>query len=631
MFDFVRKHKRLMQVILALVILPFAFFGVDSYQRYFGLANEVAEVDGSPIGIPEFNQALERQKEQLRSVLGPNVDSALLDTPTARQELLDQLITQRVLQLYAAKRNLGVSDAALRETILAIPAFQDNGAFSKERYEQLLRGQNLTPPAFEALLRQDLTLQQVAAGIADSGFVSKAAAREFAVLRSQQREVADVVFSPTQFAPQIKVTKELVDKYYADNRKDFEVPEQVRVEYLVLSPDTLSVGGTVSADEAKAWYQQHLSQYQQPEQRQASHILLAAGPDAKERAAARKQAQELVKELRANPGKFAELAKKLSQDPGSAAQGGDLGSFGRGAMVKPFEDAVFSLKPNQVSDPVETEFGFHVIKVTSVRPATTVPFEEARPAIEKELSKQRAGKQFAEAAEAFSNLAYEQPDSLKPLVEKFKLQPQTSGWIAKGGTQGQGPLANPKLLAAVFAADAIKEKRNTEAIEIGPSTLAVARVLDHRPAAVRPLDEVRSEVEARVREQEALAAAQKAANERLDALRAGKAADTKWSATRRVSRENPAGLRPDAVRQVFQVDAAKLPAYVASDLGPGGYAVYRVSRVVDGVGVDESRTRSAEAGLTRLIAGNEYQAFVNALKARAKIEVNNENLQRRGG
>jgi peptidyl-prolyl cis-trans isomerase D len=173
--------------------------------------------------------------------------------------LLDQLITQRVLQLYAAKRNLGVSDAALRETILAIPAFQDNGAFSKERYEQLLRGQNLTPPAFEALLRQDLTLQQVASGIADSGFVSKAAAREFAVLRSQQREVADVVFSPTQFAPQIKVTKEMVDKYYADNRKDFEVPEQVRVEYLVLSPDTLSVGGTVSADEAKTWYQQHLS------------------------------------------------------------------------------------------------------------------------------------------------------------------------------------------------------------------------------------------------------------------------------------------------------------------------------------------------------------------------------------
>jgi peptidyl-prolyl cis-trans isomerase D len=264
MFDFVRKHKRLMQVILGLVILPFAFFGVESYQRYFGLANEVAEVDGSPIGVVEFNQALERQKEQLRAVLGPNVDSALLDTPTMRQELLDQLVTQRVLQLYAAKRNLGVSDAALRDAILAIPAFQENGAFSKERYEQLLRGQNLTPPAFEALLRQDLSLQQVASGIADSGFVSKAAAREFAALRSQQREVADLVFAPAQFAPQVKVTKEMVEKFYADNRKDFEVPEQVRVEYVVLSPETLSVGGAVSQEEAKAWYQQHLSQYQRP-------------------------------------------------------------------------------------------------------------------------------------------------------------------------------------------------------------------------------------------------------------------------------------------------------------------------------------------------------------------------------
>jgi peptidyl-prolyl cis-trans isomerase D len=631
MFDFVRKHKRLMQVILALVILPFAFFGVESYQRYFGLANEVAEVDGSPIGVAEFNQALERQKEQLRAVLGPNVDSALLDTPTARQELLDQLITQRVLQLYAAKRNLGVSDAALRDTILAIPAFQDNGAFSKERYEQLLRGQNLTPPAFEALLRQDLTLQQVAAGIADSAFVSKAAARDFAALRSQQREVADLVFSPAQFAPQIKVTKELVEKFYADNRRDFEVPEQVRVEYVVLSPETLSVGAGASAEEAKAWYDQHLSQYQQPEQRQASHILFAAGSDAKERAAARKQAEEAVKELRANPSKFPELARKLSQDPGSAAQGGDLGTFGRGAMVKPFEDAVFSLKPNQVSDPVETEFGFHVIKVMGVRPASTVSFAEARPAIDKELAKQRAGKQFAEAAEAFSNLAYEQPDSLKPLVEKFKLQPQTSGWIAKGATQGQGPLSNPKLLAAVFSADAIKEKRNTEALEVGPSTLAVARVVEHRPATLRALGEVRAEVEARVREQEALAAAQKAANQRLDALRAGTAGDAKWSAPRLLSRENPAGLRPDALRQVFQVDTAKLPAYVASDLGPGGYAVYRVSRVVDGGGVDDARMRAAETGLTRLAAGSEYQAFVDALKSRAKVEINNENLQRKGG
>ena len=630
MFDFDRKHKRLMQVILGLVILPFAFFGVESYQRYFGLANEVAEVDGSPIGVVEFNQALERQKEQLRAVLGPNVDSALLDTPTMRQELLDQLVTQRVLQLYAAKRNLGVSDAALRDAILAIPAFQDNGAFSKDRYEQLLRGQNLTPPAFEALLRQDLTLQQVASGIADSGFVSKTAAREFAALRSQQREVADIVFAPAQFAPQVKVTKEMVEKFYADNRKDFEVPEQVRVEYVVLSPETLSVGGAVSPDEAKAWYQQHLAQYQQPEQRQASHILFAAGPDAKERAAARKQAEDTVKELRANPGKFAELAGKLSQDPGSAAQGGDLGAFGRGAMVKPFEDAVFSLKPNQVSDPVETEFGFHVIKVTSVRPEATVPFDAARPAIEKELAKQRAGKQFAEAAEAFSNLAYEQPDSLKPLAEKFKLQPQTSGWLARGATQAQGPLANPKLLGAIFSADAIKEKRNTEALEIGPSALAVARVVEHRPATLRPLDEVRAEVEGRVREQEALAAAQKAANERLDALRAGKTGDVKWSAPRLVSRENPAGLRPDAVRQVFQADAAKLPTYLASDLGPGGYAIYRVSRVVEGSATDDARMRTAEAGLTRLTVGSEYQAFVNALKSRAKVEVNKENLERKG-
>ncbi|MCX7893320.1 MAG: SurA N-terminal domain-containing protein [Burkholderiales bacterium] len=630
MFDFVRKHKRLMQAILALVILPFAFFGIESYQRFVGLANEVAEVDGSPIGIAEFNQALERQKEQLRAVLGGNVDSSVLDSPTMRQELLDQLVTQRVLQLYAAKRNLGVSDEALRETILAIPAFQENGVFSKERYEQLLRGQNLTPAMFEALLRQDLTQQQVAAAIAESAFVARTAARDFAALRAEQREVAEVVFPPAQFAAQVKVTPEAIEKFYAENRRDFEVPEQVRVEYVVLSPETLAVAGGVTPAEAKAWYEQHLPQYQQPETRQASHILIAAGADPKERAAARQKAEEVVRELRANPAKFAELAKKLSQDPGSAAQGGDLGAFGRGAMVKPFEDAVFSLKPNQVSDPVETEFGFHVIKVTAVRPERTVPFEDVRPEIERELAKQRAGRQFAEAAEAFTNLAYEQPDSLKPLVDKFKLRAQTSGWIARD-SETTGPLANPKLRAAVFAADAIKERRNTDAVEIGPSTLAVARVVEHRPATVRPLEDVRTEVEARLRQQEALAAAQRAANERLDQLRAGGAADTKWSAPRLVSRENPAGLRPDAVRAVFQVDPAKLPAYVATDLGPGGFAIYRVTRVAGPAAADEARVRAAEAGLARQAAGTEYQAFVQGLKSRAKIEVNKENLQRKGG
>jgi len=630
-FDFVRNNKRLMQGLLALIILPFAFFGIDSYQRLFGGGGDIATVDGSSIAANEFNHALERQKDQLRSVLGRNADASLLDSPQMRNELLEQLISQRLLLAYGAKNNLVVNDELLRETIAAVPAFQEAGKFSLDQYRALLRGQNMTEAMFEQGLRRDLVLQQIAAGIADSGFVSKTAARQALTLLSEQREVAEVVFGPGAYAASVKVTPETVQRYYQENPKQFEIPEQVRVEYVVLSPDAIAAQEPVSLEDARKWYQEHLAQYQQSEQRQASHILIAAGKDDKERAAARKKAEDVRKEVLQSPGKFAELAKKYSQDPGSSGSGGDLGFFARGAMVKGFEDAAFRLKTNEVSDVVESDFGFHVIRVTAIRPERTVAFEDARPAIEKELAKQRVGRKFAEAAETFSNIAYEQPDSLKPLTERFKLKPATSGWIDKGAPAKEGPLANSKLVAAVFGDDAIKNKRNTEVVEVGPSTLAVARVVEHRPAAMKPFDAVKADIEARLRRQEGAAVARKTGSDKLATLGAGTGGDLKWSAPRTVSRDNPGGMRSEALREVFRADPAKLPVYVGVDLGQDGYAIYRVSKVSASDKLDASRLRSAEAGLARQEAIGEYEAFVEGLRSRAKVEVNRANLEKPSG
>jgi peptidyl-prolyl cis-trans isomerase D len=634
-FDFVRNNKRLMQFVLALIVLPFAFFGIDSYQRLFGMKNEVATVDGNPISNDEFGRQLERQKEQLRQVLGNEADASLLDTPEMRKALLDRLVSQRVLLAYGARNNMNVSDATLRETIASLPPFQEDGKFSKAQYEALLRAQNMTPQMFEASLRSDLVLSQLAQGVAESGFVANAVARDVVALRGETRELQEVLFTPDAYRAAASITPAAVEGYYKANPKQFEVPEQVKVEYLVLTPEVIAGQESVPADEVRKWYDGHLAQYQQAEQRQASHILITAGKDAKEREAAKKKAEEVRKEVLKSPDKFAELAKKYSQDPGSSEQGGDLGSFGRGAMVKPFENAVFKLKPGEVSDVVETEFGYHVIKVGKVKPEKTISFEEARPGIEKDLAKQRAGKKFAEAAETFSNLAYEQSDSLKPIAEKFKLPIQASGWIPKGGQPqapagARSPLTHPKLLAAMFGDEVVKDKRNTEVVEVAPSTLAVARVVEHKPPTLQPLDAVRGQIEARLRTDAAAAAAKKAGAEKLASLGAG-TGDLKWSAARAASRENPAGLSPAALREVFRADPAKLPASVGVDLGDRGYAIYRVTKATPGNAGDETKVRGQQSALGQQYGVSEYEAFVDGLKSRAKIEINAANLERKGG
>lgn len=635
MFDFVRNNKRLMQFLLALIILPFAFFGIESYQQLFGMKNEVATVDGNPISNEEFARQMERQKEQLRQVLGKDADASLLDTPEMRKALLDRLVAQRVLLAYGARNNMNVSDATLRETIASLPPFQEDGKFSKAQYESLLRAQNMTPAMFEASLRSDLVLSQLAQGVAESAFVANAVARDVAAVRGETREFQEVLFAPDAYVGKASVTPAAVDAYYKANPREFEIPEQVKVEYVVLTPEAIAGQEPVPADEVRKWYDGHLAQYQQAEQRQASHILITAGQDPKERAAAKKKAEEVRKEVLKTPDAFAELAKKHSQDTGSAERGGDLGSFGRGAMVQPFEDAVFKLKPGEVSEVVETEFGFHVIKVGSVRAEKTVPFEEARPGIEKELAKQRAGKKFAEAAETFSNLAYEQSDSLKPIAERFKLDVQTSGWIAKGvpppsAPGAKAPLANPKLLAAMFGDEAIKDKRNTEVVEVAPSTLAVARVVEHKPSALQPLDAVKGQIETRLRNAAPADAAKKAGAEKLATLGAG-TGDLKWSPVRAASRENPAGLGPGALREIFRADPAKLPVSVGVDLGERGYAIYRVTRATAGNAGDDAKVRGLQAALGQQYGVSEYEAFVDGLKSRAKIEVNAANLERKGG
>jgi len=628
MFNFVAQHKRLMQIFLAIVIVPtFAFFGIQSYDRIFSSGDAVAEVAGQKISVPEFNRALDQQRDTLRGMLGKAYDPALLDSLPARKELLEGLIGQRAVLTYAQRNRLMVPDELLQAAIGSEPVFQEDGKFSRARYQALLRGQNMSEPQFEAQMRADMLMRQLGSGLVESGFTSKSVARRLLETRAQSRELSELVFPAVQYAGQVKLGPDAVEAYYKANAKLFEVPEQVRAEYVVLSPDVLVAAETVSPDEVRKWYDANVA------------------PRAKQRAEARKKIEAIAAELRKDPARFAELAKASSQDSGSAQQGGDVGYFGRGAMVKPFEEAAFKLKDGETSPIVETEFGFHIIRVTGIRkpgqdgakteerrashilvsaPKAEKDFAAARPEIEAELKRSRVSKRFVELAEAFSNLAYEQPDSLQPLADRYKLKIETSNWITRQAAPP--PLDNPKLLGALFGDDAIKNKRNTEALETAQNQIVVARVLEHRPATVRALDQVRADIVKKLTADETLKLARAAGEARLAELQAGKAPAAGWGQPRTVSREAAGGLDPRAIGPVFRADAAKLPSYVGVDLAPTGYTIYRISKVSEAGAPDPAKLRAAEVSLARQESRMAYQAFLSGLKARSDVTINEANL-----
>ena len=421
------------------------------------------------------------------------------------------------------------------------------------------------------------------------------------------------------YLSQVKLADDAAKKFYDENAKQFELPEQARAEYVVLSVEAIGAQLAVTDDEIRAWYDSHKDRYQQPEERRASHILIASEKLGKGKAKAK--AEELLDEIRKSPAAFADLAKKNSDDPGSAAKGGDLGFFGRGMMVKPFEDAAFALKEGEISGVVESDFGFHIIKLTGIHAAKEKPLAEVKGEIEAELKKTAAARKFAEAAEAFSNMVYEQPDSLKPVAEKFKLTINQSGWIGRQAIPTNGPLANEKVLTALFSEDSVKNRRNTEAVEIGQNTLVAARIIDYKPAALQPFDGVKASIETLLKNKEAQQLASKDGEARLEALKKGED-KLNWAAAKTVSRLDSRALPPQAARAVFRMDADKLPAYTGVELPGSGYALFKLNKVMAGEALDDAKKQGMLRQLGSLVAQEETQLYLAALRNRYKVEVN---------
>jgi peptidyl-prolyl cis-trans isomerase D len=626
MFDFVRQHNRLMQFLLFLLIFPsFVLFGIDGYNRFREKGDAVATVDGHEITQGEWDSAHRAQVERMRNAM-PTMDVKLFDTPEAKYSTLERIVRDRLLQAAANTLRLGASDQRLANELQQNPSIaalrRPDGSLDMERYRQLLSSQGMSPEMFEAQVRADLASRQVMAGVGTSSFVSPKLADVTLNAFYEQRQVQVARFAPADYVAQIKPTDADLEAYYKAHTDMFQSAERADVEYVVLDLAAVQKGIVVPEAELKTYYEQNMARLANLEERRVSHILINAdkAAPAAERDKARAKAQELLTSVQQSPDKFAELARKNSQDPGSAAKGGDLDFFARGAMVKPFEDAAYALKKGEISGVVETEFGFHIIRLTDIKQPKQKTFDEMRASLETDVRRQLAQRKFAEAAEQFTNMVYEQSDSLKPVAERLKLEMQHASGLTRDTAAGTSPLANPKLLAAIFSADSVEKKRNTEAVELAPNQLAAARITQYSPARTLPFDEVKTRVHAQVVAQQA---AERARAEGVAKLTEWKAApDTaKLPAAILVSREQKQQQPNALVEAALRASTQTLPTWVGVDLGSSGYAVVKVEKIVPrDEAAAQNRTREREQ-YAQWWASAEGLAYYSLLKEKFKAEI----------
>ena len=627
MFEAIRKHSKIVMFLLFLLVIPsFVLVGIDS--NYFSEKSPVvARVDGYKITQADWDNAHREETDRIRAQ-SPNVDPKQLDTPQARYATLERLVRDRVFAAAAQSSHLITSDARLARALQDIPAIaalkRPDGSLDTEAYRSLVGAQGLTPEGFEANVRRELSVSQVMGGVMSTAFATDAAAKLAFDSLYQRREIQVARFNASDYAKQVNPTDADIEAFYKANAQRFQQQEQAAVEYVVLDLDSVRSGIRVNEDDLRTYYKENLTRLAAKEERRASHILINAAKDAPaaDRDQAKARAQELLAQVRKSPASFAEVAKKSSQDSGSAPAGGDLNFFGRGAMVKPFEDAVFAMKKGEISDVVESDFGYHIILLTDIKTPRQPSFEELRPSLEAELKQQQAQRKFAEVAEAFTNSVYEQPDSLKPVADSLKLKIQTAEGVTRvPGPGASGPLANPKFLEALFANDSVEGKRNTSAIEVGPSQLVAGRISTYSPTRTLPLQEVSDRARLLLIAEKSAELARKDAEAKKAAWTGNAAPAAGLAPAVVVSRDQTQNLPRAVVDAALRASPDSLPSWVSADLGSQGTAVVKVLRIIPREGVDAQQAAQQRQQLQQWWTTAEGFAYYEMLKERFKVQI----------
>lgn len=626
MFDFVRKHNRLMQLLLFLLIFPsFVLFGLEGYNRMQEKGDAVARVDGRDITQAEWEAEHKGQMDRLRQAM-PNVDVKMLDSPEARYGTLERMVEQRVLDAAARSAHLTASDQRVARELQADASMArlrgPDGKLDMAMYRQLLAAQGMTPEMFENRVREQLSTRQVSAGVNQAGFSVPAIANVALGAYFERREVQVAMFPAADFAARVNPTDAELEAFYKAHPQLFQAPEQASIEYVMLDLESVAKGTSVNEQELKAYYENNAGRIAGNEERRASHILVAAAKDAPadKRAQAKAKAEQLLAAVKKAPETFADVARKQSDHKETAAKGGDLDFFTRNAMPPAFGDLAFSMKKGEIGGVVESELGYHLIKLTDIKGGQR-SYEDVRPALEAELKKQQAQRKYAEAAEIFNNSVYEQADSLKPVAEKLKLQVHTVAAVTRQPKPGAtGPLANPKFLAALFSPDAVEKKRNTEAMEIAPNQMVSGRIVQHSPARTRPLEEVKAQVREALVAQRATELAKKEGQDKLAAWKATPASAV-LPAPVTLSREETQKQPRQIVEAALRAELGSAPVFAGVDLGNQGYAVVKVSKTLPRPEAGAEQAKAELTQFSRWETSAQSLAYYELLKERFKVQI----------
>lgn len=601
MFDFVSNNRQVVSVSLGLVAMGLLVGGgVAGYSAGGVGESYLAKVDGHRITDRDVSEMTHGQ------TVPENV----------RPQIVQQLVQKQILLNEAAQRYVVTSDARLRDEITGIEAFKKDGQFSPELYKQLLAAQQMTVEQFEKRLREESGIQLLALPLNESNIVSKASASHLLDALATSRDVAAAAYEINAYLGKASVSDAEIKQYYDAHHAEFNQPERVKVDYAVLSRDDIAAGITVDDAKVAEYYKAHLTELA-PEERRVRHILIKADAKAPaaEKQAAKQKAEQLLAQVKKDPSRFAELAKQNSQDPGSAAGGGDLGYFGHGAMVKPFDDVAFKLAKGEISGVVETQFGYHILMLEDIKTKT---LDELKPTIVARLQHEMAQQRFQDAAEKFGDMVYQQADSLKPAADAFKLQIRSSDWVTRDAA-GEPVLNDPKVRTAAFSDDVLLKKHNSEAIEATPGNLVAVHVTAHELASLKPLAQVSAGIADKLKQEKAAKMAKDEGQKALAALQKGETPAISWQPAKTISRLDSQGLDKDGIDAVFGVAQAKLPGY-AGEATPNGYVVYKVSPASKPSSLDAAKREGYTAQIGQAVGNDTIQAYLEDLRQKHKVE-----------
>ena len=631
MFDFFRKNNKLFTGLLMLLVIPaFVLGGVELYNR--SATGGVASVNGRAITQQEWDEAHRQRVQQIRDAQ-PDMDTSVLDSAYAKYQTLQQLVDEHTLMEWIIKHKLFVSDQRVQQALLEIPQIAalrgENGQIDTQAYTELLRSNGQTPQTFEAAVRGQLSEQQFiqTIGVA-SGWQPAVLTEQVVKPLLQQREVQVAMFPAQDYVAKVQPTEAALQAWYQQQAATrYSVPEKEDIEYLVLDPEAVLKRHPHTEKDLLTWYEEKAGNYGTPETRRARHILIMADEkaDAATHAAAKQKAEELLKEAKANPERFAELAQKHSQDPGSAAKGGDLGFFDRQTMAKPFTDATFALHAGEISGVVQTRFGYHIIRLDDIKPANVPSLQKIRQQVESDFVQERLKQHFASDARLLGEELEKDRTTLKKVAEKMGLPLQTAKGLTAAAQQlppEQAILTHANVKRALFAAQTLSSKQASDPITVSPNDLVVLRVTEHVPAHTTPYETIKAQVSADYVQSKAAELAQEAGKAQLQQWLQNPASAS-FAAPVLVSRVKPGAYSQAVVDAAMRADVSKLPALEGADLGPQGYAIVRVLKeAAEAEDVAAALRAQYAPAVQQSIAQAQVQAYLSSIKPLLNVKIN---------